>query len=58
MENIVAELKEINKKLDIIISTMNKPESKFGRILETAGTVVSIFSILSIIEIIRNWLGL
>jgi hypothetical protein len=58
MEKVVTQLEELNKKVDVIIGIMNKPDSKFGRILETVGTVVSIFSILSIIDIIRNWLGL
>jgi len=57
MEKTVTQLEEVNKKLDVIIGIMNKPDAKFGRILETTGTVVGIFSILSIIDIIRNWLG-
>jgi len=57
METTVTQLEELNKKLDVIISIMNKPDNKFGKVLETTGTVVSIFSILSIIDIIRNWLG-
>jgi hypothetical protein len=56
-EKVVTQLENTNKKLDVIIGIMNKPENRFGRILETAGAVVSIFGILSIIEIIRNWLG-
>ena len=55
-EKIITQLENANKKLDVIIGIMNKPESRFGKILETAGAVVSIFGILSIIEIIRNWL--
>jgi len=58
MEKVVKELEELNKKVDMIIGIMNRPNSRFGRILETVGTVVSIFSILSIIDIIRNWFGL
>jgi len=57
MESTVKQLEELNRKLDVIIGIMNKPDNKFGRILETTGTVVGIFSILSIIDIIRNWLG-
>ena len=56
-EKVITQLEETNKKLDVIIGIMNKPESMFGKILETAGAVVSIFGILSIIDIIRNWLG-
>ena len=56
-EKVITQLENTNKKLDVIIGIMNKPESRFGKILETAGTVVSILGILSIIEIIRIWLG-
>ena len=56
-EKVITQLENINKKLDVIIGIINKPEGRFGKILETAGAVVSVFSILSIIEIIRNWLG-
>jgi len=56
-EKVITHLDNTNKKLDVIIGIMNKPESRFGKILETAGAVVSIFGILSIIELIRNWLG-
>lgn len=57
MEKVITQLVDSNKKLDVIIGIMNKPDNKFGKILETAGAVVSILGILSIIEIIRNWLG-
>jgi hypothetical protein len=56
-EKVITQLENTNKKLDVIIGIMNKPESRFGKILETAGAVVSIFGILSIIDIIRYWLG-
>jgi len=58
MEKVVTQLEELNKKVDVIIGIIDKPDSKFGRILETVGTIVGIFSILSIVDIIRNWLGL
>ena len=51
-------IKHMSKTLDEILLVLKKPESKTGRVLETAGAVVSVLSILSIIDIIRNWLGL
>ena len=57
MERVIEQLEELNKKLDMIIDIMKKPENKFGKILETAGAVVAVMSIVSIIDIIRQWLG-
>jgi hypothetical protein len=57
-ENAVAQLVDVNKKLDVIVGIMQRPDSRFSKMLETAGAVVSVFGILSIIDIIRNWLGL
>ena len=51
-------IKHMSKTLDEILLVLKKPESKTGRVLETAGAVVSVLSVLSIIDIIRNWLGL
>ena len=56
LENAITQLEELNGKLDIIVTIMKKPNNRFGSILETVGTVVGIFSILSIIDIILNWL--
>jgi len=57
MDKVIEQLEELNKKLDMIIEILKKPENKFGKILETAGAVVTVMSILSIIDILRNWLG-
>jgi Holliday junction resolvasome RuvABC ATP-dependent DNA helicase subunit len=53
MEEVIGQLKEINSKLDTIIGAMKKPDNKMARVFEVAATGVGI---LSIIDIIRNWL--
>ena len=57
LEKAITLLEEMNKKLDVIVTFMKKPDNRFGNVLQTVGTVVGIFSILSIIDIILNWLG-
>ena len=57
MEKAIEKLEELNRKLDVIIGIMKKPDNRAGKVLETAGAVVTVMSILSIIDIIRNWLG-
>ena len=58
LERTVSRLEDIDKKLDVIVSIMKKPDGKFGKALETVGTVVGVFGILSIIDIVIHWLGL
>ena len=57
MEQVVEELKRLNKSVDEILDILRKPGNKAGKILETAGAIVTVLGILSIIEILRNWLG-
>ena len=56
MEQIIAELKELNQKVDIIVNILKKPESKFFKLLEIIGNAVGIIGILAIVDIIRNWI--
>jgi hypothetical protein len=56
MEQAIKELAELNKKADIIIGIMQKPENKFVKALEIAGAAITVVSLLSVIDIIRNWL--
>ena len=56
LDKVVAELIDVNRKLDIVIKVLNKPESKLMKILEIAGNADGIFGIIAIVEIIRNWL--
>jgi preprotein translocase subunit Sss1 len=57
MEQVIAELSELNKKVDVIVGIMKKPENRFIKVLEIAGMVITVMSFLSVIDIIRNWLG-
>ena len=56
MDKVVSELEELNKKVDIIIGIMQKPDSKFFRIMEIIGNAVGIIGILAIVDIIRHWI--
>jgi hypothetical protein len=56
MEQVVKELTELNKKVDLIIGIMNKPENKFLKAMEFISNVVGIIGILAIVEIIRLWI--
>ena len=56
MEQVVNELTELNKKVDVIIGIMNKPENRFLKILEFTSNAVGIIGILVIVEIIRIWI--
>ena len=47
----------ISKTLDKILMVLQKPGNKLARIFEIAAAGVGILGILSIIDIIRTWLG-
>ena len=57
MEQVIAELSELNKKVDVIVGIMKKPQNRFIKVLEIAGTVITVMSLLSVIDLIRHWLG-
>ncbi|MDR1837303.1 MAG: hypothetical protein LBQ89_06560 [Treponema sp.] len=57
MEQVVAELEKLNKKADVIIGIMKKPQNGFIKVLEIAGTIITVMSLLSVIDLIRHWLG-
>ncbi|MDR1802441.1 MAG: hypothetical protein LBQ94_02440 [Treponema sp.] len=56
MGHIVTELEKLNKKVDVIIEIMLTPEKKYVKIMEIVGNAVSIFGILAIFDLIRNWI--
>jgi hypothetical protein len=56
MEQVIAELTALNKKADIIIDIMQKPENKFFKILEILGNAAGVVGLLAIAEIIRTWI--
>jgi hypothetical protein len=57
MEQVVAELSELNKQVAVIVGIMKKPQNRLIKVLEIAGTVITVMSLLSVIELIRQWLG-
>jgi len=56
MEQVINELTELNKKADVIIGIMNKPENKFLRVMEFTSNAVGIIGILAVADIIRAWI--
>ena len=56
MEKVIAELEALNKKADVIINIMQKPENKVMKIIEIVGNAVGIIGILAVADIIRNWI--
>jgi len=52
----VAELVKLNKKADVIIGIMQKPQNMVVKVMEIVGNAVGIISILAIVELIRNWI--
>jgi len=57
MEQVITELSELNKKVDVIVDIMKKPGNRFIKVLEIAGMVITVTSFLSVIDIIKHWLG-
>jgi hypothetical protein len=49
-------IQHISDTLDEVLAVLKKPVNKFLRVLEIGGTIVSIFAILSVIDIIRIWI--
>ena len=56
MEKVIAELAELNKKVDVVIGIMQKPENRFLKIMEIVGNAVGIIGILAVVDIIRHWI--
>ena len=56
IEQVITELAELNKKVDVIIGIMNEPENRFLKLMEIVGDAVGIIGILAIVDIIRNWI--
>jgi len=48
-------LAALNKKADIIINIMQKPENKFLKILEILANAAGVVGLLAVIEIMRTW---
>ena len=52
----MSELTELNKKVDVIIGIMNKPENRFLKVMEFMSNAVGIIGILAVADIIRAWI--
>ena len=57
MEKIVEKLDNINKTLENILHTLNKPENGVTRVLGIIGFGVGMLSILNAADIIRSWIA-
>ena len=49
-------LQHISETLDKILVVLSRPPNKLARVFEIAATAITILGILSIIDIIINWL--
>jgi preprotein translocase subunit Sss1 len=56
VQEVIGQLKEINLKLDTVISVLKKPENKMARVFELAAAGVGILGILGVADIIRTWI--
>jgi hypothetical protein len=56
VEQVVKELVELNKKADVIIGIMQKPENKFFKLMEIICDAVGIIGILAAVDILKNWI--
>jgi hypothetical protein len=49
-------IRHISVTLDEVLAVLNKPESKFFKIMEIVGDAVGIIGILAVVDILRNWI--
>jgi len=56
MEEIVKKLDNINNTLECMLCVMKQPESRVMTVLKYAGAVVGALGILTVIELIRQWI--
>ena len=49
-------LRHISETLDEVLLVLKAPSNRFLKGIEIAGAIVSIFAIIGIIDIIRNWI--
>jgi energy-converting hydrogenase Eha subunit F len=47
----------ISGTLDKILGVLSRPQNKIMRIFEIAATVIAILGILTVIDVIINWIG-
>jgi len=56
MEKIAEKLDNINKTLEGILKILSQPENKIMTVFKYVGAGVSALGILSVIELIRQWI--
>ena len=56
MDQVIRELTELNKKVDVIVDILKKPENKYLKLMEIVGNAVGIIGILAIVDIIKTWI--
>jgi len=56
VDKVAEKLDDINKTLEGILKTLNKPENKVMTIFKITGAGVSALGFLSIIDILRRWI--
>jgi hypothetical protein len=50
-------IRHMSNTLDKILMVLSKPSSRLARVFELAAAGVGILGILSIIDILKNWIG-
>jgi hypothetical protein len=50
-------IRHMSNTLDKILTVLSKPSSRLARVFELAAAGVGILGILSIIDILKNWIG-
>jgi len=55
MEQIAEKLDNINMTLKGILDVLSTPENKVMTVLKYVGAVVGVLGILTVIEIVRQW---
>ena len=56
MEQVVAELSELNRKVEVIVAILKTPENKALKLIGIIASVATIAGILAIVDIVRNWI--
>jgi len=56
MEQVVSELKELNRKAGVMLDIVQKPENKLYRLLEILSNAVGVIGLLAIVELVRTWI--
>jgi len=50
-------IRHISKTLDEILAVLSKPQNKVMLILNTVATGITLLGVISVLDIIKNWIG-